>query len=210
MLDAWVYIAHGHVFANAQTGNIVLFAINLAAGDTRAAWRHIPSLAAFTIGLLLSRVSGTVLKRWGRNSRTVRLGAECVLLVALAAVADHLPDDIVTACVGFLAALQITSLSHIGHWSFNTAMTTGNINRAVSALTMALFDPRATLDWLQAATLGALCVAFGLGAIMGAWLTPRWAGMTLLAIAGLVLAATLLSVRAPDPLEESVLPGQAA
>jgi hypothetical protein len=32
-MDAWVYLAHGHVFANAQTGNIVLMGVALAGGD---------------------------------------------------------------------------------------------------------------------------------------------------------------------------------
>ena len=32
-LDAYTYICRGHVFANAQTGNIVLLGVNLAAGE---------------------------------------------------------------------------------------------------------------------------------------------------------------------------------
>ena len=31
-LDAYSYVARGHVFANAQTGNIVLFGLHLADG----------------------------------------------------------------------------------------------------------------------------------------------------------------------------------
>lgn len=32
-LDAYSYVARGHVFANAQTGNIVLFGLHLADGE---------------------------------------------------------------------------------------------------------------------------------------------------------------------------------
>lgn len=32
-VDAWVYLGHGHVFANAQSGNIVLMGIALAQDD---------------------------------------------------------------------------------------------------------------------------------------------------------------------------------
>jgi uncharacterized membrane protein YoaK (UPF0700 family) len=199
MLDAWVYLEHGHVFANAQTGNVVLFAIKLAAGDTAGALRHIPSITAFIVGLLLSRVLATVLKRSGVNSRTIRLSAECVLLVALAAVAGRLPDHAVTACVGFIAAVQITTVSHIGSWSFNTGMTTGNLRSAVSAFVKALFDPRSKPDWLHVLALGCVCTAFPIGAVSGGFLAPSWHGMTLLAIAGLVLAATLVSLGSPDP-----------
>ncbi len=200
MLDAWVYMAHGHVFATAQTGNVVLSGIALANGDGAGALRQAPSIAAFIVGLLLSRVSGTLLQRRGVNSRTVRLLAECVLLAVLASCADRLSNDIVTACVGFLAALQITTLSHIGGWSFNTGMTTGNLRSAVSALSKALFNPHPSEDWLHTAVLGLLCAAFAVGAVTGGYLTPRWHAWTLLAVAGTVLAAALVSMSAPDPL----------
>ena len=146
-MDAWVYLDHGHVFANAQTGNVVLMAIELAAGHLDRAWRHVPSLAAFIAGLLLSRLLGAALKRHGVNSRTVRLAGECVLLVALAATAGRLADDAVTAWVGFIAAVQITSLSHIGKWSFNTGMTTGNLRGAVSALVRGMAGDQPRSDW---------------------------------------------------------------
>ncbi|WP_428488393.1 YoaK family protein [Rhodopila sp.] len=200
MLDVWVYLTHGHVFANAQTGNIVLFAIGLAAGHTVEALRHVPSMTAFVVGLLLSRTTGTMLKRSGRNSRAIRLSVECVLLVALAGVADRLSDHVVTACVGFLAAVQITTLSHIGDWSFNTGMTTGNLLGAVSAFSQACFDPRSKPHWFHTLALGWICVAFALGAILGGYLAPRWHGATLIAVAGLVLGANVISFRAPDPL----------
>jgi hypothetical protein len=43
-MDAWVYSAHGHVFANAQSGNIVLMGVALAGGDVARATTHLPSL----------------------------------------------------------------------------------------------------------------------------------------------------------------------
>lgn len=215
MLDAWVYMAHGNVFATAQTGNVVLFGIALANDDGAGALRQVPSIAAFVVGLLFSRVSGTLLKRRGLNSRTIRLTVECGLLVVLAAWADRLSNNIVTASVGFLAALQITALSHIGGWSFNTGMTTGNLRSAVSALSKALFDPHSSEDWLHTAVLGLLCASFAVGAVTGGYLTPRWHGWTLLAVAGNVLAAALVSMFAPDPLsidppEEDHAPGRDA
>ena len=62
-MDAWVYMDHGHVFANAQTSNVVLFAIHAAGGDLTAAARHVPSIMAFVLGLVLSRLTGAWLKK---------------------------------------------------------------------------------------------------------------------------------------------------
>jgi uncharacterized membrane protein YoaK (UPF0700 family) len=79
-MDAWVWMDHGHVFANAQTANVVLFGIHVAAGDFTTAARHVPPVMAFILGLVASRLSRAWLKKAGLNSRNVRLTVECVLL----------------------------------------------------------------------------------------------------------------------------------
>jgi uncharacterized membrane protein YoaK (UPF0700 family) len=73
-----------------------------------------------------------------------------------------MPGRAVTACVGFIAGVHITSLSHIGSWSFNTGMTTGNLRAGVSALVKALTG--SAEDWPHAGTMFVLSFAFGAGA----------------------------------------------
>ncbi len=196
--DAWVYLAHGHVFANAQTGNITLMTVSIARADLPQAINHLPSLAAFIAGLFISRRMGSALKQRKLNSRDIRLGIECVLLAALGLAAGGLPDHVITACVGFIAGFQITSLSHVGAWSFNTGMTTGNLRGAVSALSKALAGSEE--DWAHALLMTALCLAFAAGALAGAWLTPILEGLTLLPVAVLVAAAVAVAPRGLDPL----------
>jgi uncharacterized membrane protein YoaK (UPF0700 family) len=198
--DAWVYLAHGHVFANAQSGNIVLMAIALASGDVASAATHLPSLLAFATGAFASRLSGALLKRTSLNSRDIRLGLACVMLVALGPFADRMPNPVLTACVGFIAGVQITSLSHIGSWSFNTGMTTGNLLAGVNALAKALTG--AAEEWPHAAAMLLLCFAFAAGAVAGAWLAPWLGGMTLLAVAALIAAAIAAGPRGLDPIPD--------
>ena len=200
VMDAWVYLAHGHLFANAQTGNVVLFAIHLAAGEVGDAMHFVPSIAAFAAGLLSSRLAGAWLKERGLNSRNMRLCAECVVLLILALAVNGLPDSVVTACVGFIAAVQITSLSHIGSASFNTGMTTGNLRGAVSAAVAWWLDPSSKKDRAKAATLGWICLAFVVGALGGGVVTLRLGNGTVLVIAGLVALAILVTWRTPDPI----------
>jgi uncharacterized membrane protein YoaK (UPF0700 family) len=199
-MDAWVYLAHGHVFANAQSGNVVLLGIALAGGDVARAATHLPSLLAFVSGLLSSRLSGELLKRKRLNSRTIRLGLECVVLVALGLSSHRMPDWAVTACVGFVAGVQITSLSPIGSWSLNTDMTIGNLRAGVSALARALTG--SAEERSHAAILFMLCFAFGAGAIAGAWLTPRLGGATLLPVAALIATAIAAGPRGLDPIPD--------
>jgi hypothetical protein len=43
-MDAWVWTDHGHVFANAQPANVVLFGIHVAVGDFTTAARPTPTV----------------------------------------------------------------------------------------------------------------------------------------------------------------------
>jgi uncharacterized membrane protein YoaK (UPF0700 family) len=202
-MDAWVYMDHGHVFANAQTGNVVLFGIHAAAGDFTAAARHVPSITAFIVGLVVSRLTGAWLKKGKLNSRNVRLAFECVLLVALALIASRLPNGVVTACVGFIAAVQITSFSHIGDVTFNTGMTTGNLVGAFSAASAALYGPMSKKDRTHAIALGSVCLAFAVGAVLGGFCTLHFGDYALFITAVMVSLATLLMWRTPDPFPSS-------
>ncbi len=199
-LDAWVYLAHGHVFANAQTGNVALMMIAAAAGDFAQAGSHLTSLAAFVTGMFISQQTGSRLKDMKLNSRDIRLGVESMLLTALGFAANTLSDHTVIACVGFIAGLQITSLSHIGRWSFNTGMTTGNLRGAVSALSKVLTG--AQEERAHALVIGALCAAFAIGALVAAWLTPRLGSLTLLPVAALVAASLAAAPRGLDPIPD--------
>ena len=52
-LDAYSYVARGHVFANAQTGNIVLFGLHLADGEWMQAGTYIIPVLAFVLGIFI-------------------------------------------------------------------------------------------------------------------------------------------------------------
>ena len=56
MMDAYSYIMRGHVFANAQTGNMLLFGVNLSEGNFQTALTYFCPILAFTIGIMLADV----------------------------------------------------------------------------------------------------------------------------------------------------------
>jgi uncharacterized membrane protein YoaK (UPF0700 family) len=152
---------------------------------------HFPSLLAFVAGMLTSRLSGQSLKRRRLNSRNVRLTLVCVMLVGLALFAPRMPDAALTACVGFIAGVQMTSLSHIGSWSFNTGMATGNLHAGVTAVAAALTGSAA--EWPHAGAMFMLCAAFFAGAAGGAWLTSHLGVGTPAGIAVVIAAAIVIA-----------------
>ena len=61
LLDAFVYLNHGYVFASAMTGNGVPFGIALLHHDTAQAIRHVVPGLAFLAGVATSKIFETTL-----------------------------------------------------------------------------------------------------------------------------------------------------
>lgn len=55
-LDAYTYVSRGGVFANAQTGNMVLLGIRLSEGAWRQAAYYFVPIVAFAAGVLLAEL----------------------------------------------------------------------------------------------------------------------------------------------------------
>ena len=55
-MDAYSYICRGNVFANAQTGNILLFGVNLSTGNFSLAIRYLFPVIAFTLGIAIAEI----------------------------------------------------------------------------------------------------------------------------------------------------------
>src|SRR5699024_10544985 len=55
-MDAYSYVCRGQVFANAQTGNMLLFGVHLSEGRYQAAIQHGIPVLAFTLGIALADI----------------------------------------------------------------------------------------------------------------------------------------------------------
>ena len=55
-LDVYTYITRGHVFANAQTGNVVLLGLNLAEGNIKEVAFYLFPIIAFALGILFTEM----------------------------------------------------------------------------------------------------------------------------------------------------------
>ena len=192
-LDAYAFIAHDHVFANAQTGNVVYFAVYATEGNWPQAVRHVPPIIAFICGVTAPKLLGSRSQK--REYRTT-LKCQCIELIVLfvlALFASRLPDEIVVPVISFVAALQITSFDALGPWSFNSAMTTGNLKSAVigSVLWLLGYEPlknrgKAIVSWVA-------CLSFLLGALLGGFYTRRHESHALVPCIVLVSIGIILS-----------------
>lgn len=128
-LDAYTYITRDGVFATAQTGNTVLFAVRAASPEYDGALQNVPPFLAFIAGVL---VAEHMKDRLDRHSRAVLL-LECVILFIVGWLPGSVPNMIITISVAFVSSLQIATFNKLGKWSYNSTITTGNLRTAASA-----------------------------------------------------------------------------
>lgn len=190
--DAYTYLCRGGVFANAQTGNIVLFGIKLAGRDWLAALAYLLPIVAFACGV----VAAEAVKRWGKADakglhwRQVIVLAEIALLAAVSFAPQEM-NAVVNIVISFVCAMQVESFRKVHGSAFATTMCTGNLRSGTEQLVLW----RQTGDRKAARKAGhyyAIILLFVLGAAMGAWLTALWGERALLLTCALLLAAFAL------------------
>ena len=193
-LDAYAYLAHDHVFANAQTGNVVLLGVHAAVGDWTQAIKHIPPIVAFALGVM---TVASAKRYWKLNAGQLRLWSatvEIAVLCTIVGVNQMLPNALVVPMISFAATVQYTSFASIDQWSFNSTMTTGNLRDALSALILWLSKKDIRENRAKCMTLGAVCVSFLIGALLGGLVTNYSASNALVpCIAAVAFGAVLVA-----------------
>jgi uncharacterized membrane protein YoaK (UPF0700 family) len=194
-MDAYSYLAHGHVFANAQTGNFVFFSVYASGGQWGRAARHLPPIVAFSLGVVVSKLLGLHSHEDSFRVTLLCQGVELSILAALAVVGDRLPNVSVVPIISFVAALQNASFDRVGSWPFNSAMVTGNLRDAISGLVLWIAGREPVENRRKAITLGLICISFVAGALCGGGYTRLGVGHALLPCLAVVVAASLLTWR---------------
>jgi uncharacterized membrane protein YoaK (UPF0700 family) len=169
--DAYSYLAHGHVFANAQTANIVFIGIYASGGDWVNAVRHLPPIAAFVLGVAVVNLLGARSQKREFRATLVCQSFELAILIALVGVGPRLPDQWIVPAISFVAAIQNASFDTIGAWSFNSAMATGNLRSATTGLIAWTMGRNPEDNRGKAVGLALICIAFLAGAAVGGYYT---------------------------------------
>jgi uncharacterized membrane protein YoaK (UPF0700 family) len=195
VLDAFVYLNHGHVFANTMTGNIVLLGVAALGHHWREVIPHLMPILGFFAGVSSSRH----LRARSHRAVIIALAFEIITLFVLGWMPSGFPDTLFTAIIAYVAAFQVTSFRHVNQLSFNSTFITGNLRNAIEGAHDAL-DPSGTPETrengrVQSLNLGLICLCFLAGAALGAWAAPHLANRSLWITEPLLLFVALRSLR---------------
>ena len=186
-LDAFTYVGHGHVFASAMTGNMVLLGVHIA--SDKDILSYLLPILAYAVGVVLAhgmmRPGPRRLLRYKPHVFT--LWVEILVLTFIALIPHHLQDELMVPIITVSTAMQNTSFRNIGTRTYNSVIMTGNLQALSNALAAGL-APLTPAKLAEARDLGAILLSFVSGAALGTFLTPSL-GLHVLVLPASVLAA---------------------
>ena len=172
-MDAYTYLIRGKVFANAQTGNIVLLGIHLMNAEWYQALYYLVPILSFIVGVLVVLMIRSKMKeRWLHWRQTV-----LVLEITFMLIVMFLPQQCNMAAnvlVSFTCAMQVECFRKIRGVTCATTMCTGNLRSGTELLWK--YHKKGDVDLKQRGLKYYIVdLIFVAGAMMGALLTHIFA-----------------------------------
>lgn len=132
--DAYTYCCRGGVFANAQTGNIVLMSAALFRGDWDNVLKYIVPVLSFLLGIAVAELVHVHYRRQEKiHWRQIVLIEEIALLFAVGFIPESL-NPLANALVSFVCALQVQTFHKIHGQPYASTMCIGNMRSGMEAL----------------------------------------------------------------------------
>ena len=168
--DAYTYCVRDNVFANAQTGNIVLLSTAAFNGDMGGVVKYLIPVSAFILGILAAETVHVKLGKFEKfHWRQVVLLAETVILFAVGFIPENL-NYLANAAVSFVCALQVQSFHKIRGHAYASTMCIGNLRSGTEAL-CTYIKTKDKVILQKAATYFGVILVFAIGAGLGAVLS---------------------------------------
>lgn len=167
--DAYTYCCRGGVFANAQTGNIVLMSSALFRGDWGAVVKYLVPVLSFLLGIAVAELVHVHYRRQEKiHWRQIVLIEEIILLFIVGFIPEYL-DPLANALVSFVCALQVQTFHKIHGQPYASTMCIGNMRSGMESL-CAWFRSRDRETLVMALTyfgvIGVFAVGAGLGSVL--------------------------------------------
>lgn len=198
--DAYTYFFRGKVYANAQTGNIVLLSQHLFTGDFLTALHYLIPLVAFASGILaaeLFREHFQSLK--ALHWRQMIVLAEILLLFSVGFFPQEL-NLLANAVVSFSCAMQVQTFRKVNGYAYASTMCIGNMRSGMDSLCSWVLN-RNPAALKKSFYYWGIILLFALGAGLGS-LTLDLCGAKAIWLSCLLLAVSFCLMFLKEDVEE--------
>lgn len=127
-LDIYSYLARGKVFANTQTGNLVLLGYNIAQGDMKKVIYYLLSISAFIVGVWLAKIiehkfKGGKYFYWLHMILVIEISTLFMVML----IPEGAFNVLANMMLSFVCAMQVQSFRKVNGKAYSTVMFTGNL-----------------------------------------------------------------------------------
>ncbi len=192
-LDVYTYILRGKVFANAQTGNIVLLGLSIAEGNIRSALYYLVPILAFVLGIIASEL---IKKKYREQQnvhwRQITISIEFIVLLLVGFIPLGKFNMLANVLISFVCSMQMESFRTMNGSAYATTMCTGNLRCATEQLCK--FNITRELEARnKSCQYYFIIIAFIIGAIGGA-IGSNYFGVQSIWICCLILAIVFIKM----------------
>ena len=132
---AYTFLLRGGVFCNAQTANIVLFAMAVGKGDVKGALYLLIPITAYFAGAFFSEYLGKTVKRFHfLRWDTMLIGLEFLAVIILALLPANVPNQICQITLNFICSMQFNTFRQLEGTPAATTFVTNHIRQVGSHL----------------------------------------------------------------------------
>ncbi len=200
--DAYTYIARGGVFANAQTGNIVLLGISLAEGDLLKALSYFIPITAFVLGIFTAEFLHGTNKKLPIYWRQLIIVLEIITVIVVALLPTSTErmysfNMLANIMISYVCSLQVQTFRKIHGITCATTMCTGNLRSGTDHL-MRYQKSRNKQDLMDGIKYHALNLFFIAGAVLSMFLTKCFDSFSVLfCLLPLTIVFFLMFIKTP-------------
>lgn len=189
--DAYTYIVRGRVFANAQTGNIVLMSQSIIEKHWGSVLTYLLPLIAFAIGIFLAEQIGGKLKNISLiHWRQIVILIELTIL-SFVGILPNKYDVMATILVSLVCALQVQSFRKVDGNPYASTMCVGNLRSGTAAVS-AYLRTKNKQKMKQARYYYGIILAFATGAAISTALCKTFGIKTIWVSSFLLLIGFLM------------------
>ena len=190
--DAYTFNVRDMVFANAQTGNVVLMSQNLMLGNWQKGIDYLSPIIAFVGGVFLAEfIEGKFKHNKSVHWRQLVIFCEILLLFLVGFLSqDH--NRMANMAVSFACAMQVQAFRMVRGVKYASTMCIGNLRSGTSHLSR-FFRTKNRKDLIDATLYFGVILVFAIGAGIGGVLSEYlgirtiWVSCVFLSVAGLYM-----------------------
>ena len=166
LLDAYTYNVRGKVFANAQTGNVVMMSQNIMSGNIVNGMHYMLPLLSFALGIFTAeRIEYSFNEKSNIHWRQIVVLLEIIVLT----VVGILPLDFNMAAnilVSFSCAMQVQTFRKVHGYGYASTMCIGNLRNGTESFSKYLRS-KEKQDLNKALHFFGIILIFAIGAGVG-------------------------------------------